>query len=131
MQGLSRFENSGFANGPRPGRRHPHRERVEGAEVGRHREVSDGDYMIFFTNGKSDSFFVVRKYQDTFEEVLGSTEIQNFIGMWGDEHAVTLAEALLHCARLRDLLLASNNIGYIGATHPWQRRSLRFPTCET
>jgi len=79
-------------------------------------KTDDGDHKIFFTNGKSDRPFVVQKYQDTFEEVLGSAETLNFIGMdWGDEHAATLAKALRQCVRLRDLMLGSNHIGDLGA----------------
>ena len=33
-------------------------------------KFNDGDYMIFFTSGKSECFFVVQKYQDTLEEVV-------------------------------------------------------------
>merc|ERR1711945_13411 len=79
-------------------------------------KTDDGDHKIFFTNGKSDRPFVVQKYQDTFEEVLGCAETLNFIGMdWGDEHAATLAKALRQCVRLRDLMLGSNHIGDLGA----------------
>ena len=80
-------------------------------------KTDDGNHKIFFTNGKSDRPFVVQKYQDTFEEVMGSAETLNFIGMdWRDEHAATLAKALPVCARLRGLMLGSNHIGDLGAT---------------
>jgi hypothetical protein len=76
-------------------------------------KTGDGDHKIFFTNGKSDRPFVVQKYQETFEEVLGSAETLNFIGMdWGDEHAATLAKAL---PNLRDVELGKNKIGDSGA----------------
>merc|ERR1719158_2425211 len=70
-----------------------------------------------FTNGETDMTFVAEKYQESFEEAVGSAQSLHFVDLgWNDAEAIQVAAALPYCNRLEQLALQNNNITAEGAT---------------
>ena len=69
-----------------------------------------------FTNGNTDSEFVVKKYRETFLHVIGHAKALRFIGMnWADDTAADVAYILSDCNALEHLLIGNNKITTKGA----------------